>query len=497
MKPFDYIPVATIAEACSLLSEHGPDASVLAGGTDLLIKLRHPSTKPPKVLLDTSRANELGGIIESDGGILIRPLTTHSQLLRSNVLRTFAPCLVSAASTIGSPQIRNRGTIGGNIMNAATCADTVPPLIALGAIVTLQSKTGRRELDLAELFLKPYQTRAKPDELLTAVRFSKLPANARSAFIKLGRRNALSTSRLSVAAILQMNDDGRIGDARIVPGSVFPVWKRVTDAEAMLVGEKPAVKLFAAAGKKVAGQMIKEAGRRWSSEYKEPVIAVLVRRALEQAAVAHPALRDKPAVPQTSRSAVPPISKSATPEHVERLAGLETSNTADLEVCATITTTINGRSHTLAIPAHWTLLDLLRDRLGFTGTKSGCEIGECGACTVLLDGEPVNSCLVLAPQIAGRHVLTVEGLMQRGKLHLLQESFMDCDAVHCGFCTPGTLMSAKALLDLNPHPTETQIRTAISGNLCRCTGYQQIVDAIAAAAKPERTKVSAKASSNP
>jgi carbon-monoxide dehydrogenase small subunit len=101
---------------------------------------------------------------------------------------------------------------------------------------------------------------------------------------------------------------------------------------------------------------------------------------------------------------------------------------------------------------------------------------------VLLDGEPVNSCLVLAPQIAGRHVLTMEGLSQRGKLHPLQESFMDCDAVHCGFCTPGMLMSAKALLDLNPHPTETQIRTAISGNLCRCTGYQQIIDAVAKAA---------------
>ena len=471
MKPFDYIPVATIAEACSLLSEHGPDASVLAGGTDLLIKLRRALTKSPKVLLDTFRANELGGIIESDGGILIRPHTTHSQLLRSNALRTFAPCLVSAASTIGSPQIRNRGTIGGNIMNAATCADTVPPLIALGAIVTLQSKTGRREMDLAELFLKPYQTRARPDELLTAVHFGKLPSNARSAFIKLGRRNALSISRLSVAAILQINDDGKIGDARIVPGSVFPVWKRVTDAEAMLVGEKPAVKLFAAAGKKVAGQMIKEAGRRWSTEYKEPVIAVLVRRALEQAAVAQVS---KPAVPQTSRSAVSPISKSATPVHVERLAGSD--------IRATITATINGRSHTLAVPAHWTLLDLLRDQLGFTGTKCGCEIGECGACTVLLDGEPVNSCLVLAPQIAGRHVLTVEGLSQRGKLHPLQESFMDCDAVHCGFCTPGMLMSAKALLDLNPHPTETQIRTAISGNLCRCTGYQQIVDAVEKAA---------------
>ena len=120
-----------------------------------------------------------------------------------------------------------------------------------------------------------------------------------------------------------------------------------------------------------------------------------------------------------------------------------------------------------------------------TGTKCGCEIGECGACTVLLDGEPVNSCLVLAPQIDGREVLTVEGLAQDGKLHPLQESFLDHDAVHCGFCTPGMLLSAKALLDWNPRPTETEIRTAISGNLCRCTGYQQIVQAIEkAAARP-------------
>ena len=125
-----------------------------------------------------------------------------------------------------------------------------------------------------------------------------------------------------------------------------------------------------------------------------------------------------------------------------------------------------------------TLLEVLRDELGLTGTKCGCEIGECGACTVLLDGQPVNACLVLAPQIAGREVTTVEGLMLDGRLHPLQESFLDHDAVHCGFCTPGMLLSAKALLDQNPHPTEAEIRTAISGNLCRCTGYQQIVDAI-------------------
>ena len=113
---------------------------------------------------------------------------------------------------------------------------------------------------------------------------------------------------------------------------------------------------------------------------------------------------------------------------------------------------------------------LLRDELGLTGTKCGCEVGECGACTVLMNGKAVNSCLVLAPQIDGQEILTVEGLADGDKLHPLQESFLDHDAVHCGFCTPGMLMSAKGLLDENPYPTEEEIRLAISGNLCRCTG---------------------------
>lgn len=143
-----------------------------------------------------------------------------------------------------------------------------------------------------------------------------------------------------------------------------------------------------------------------------------------------------------------------------------------------IHTTINNRNYTLDIPPNQTLLTLLRDGLGLTGTKRGCEIGECGTCTVLIDGDAVNSCLVLAPQIDGKEVLTVEGLMKDGTLDSLQESFMEHDAVHCGFCTPGMLMSAKALLKENPHPDDLEVRTAISGNLCRCTGYVQIVDAI-------------------
>ncbi len=148
-----------------------------------------------------------------------------------------------------------------------------------------------------------------------------------------------------------------------------------------------------------------------------------------------------------------------------------------------IHTTINGRKYELRVAPHQTLLDFLRDELGLTGTKRGCEIGECGACTVLMDGRAVNSCLILLPQIDGREILTVEGLMDDGGLHPLQESFLDHDAVHCGFCTPGMLMSAKALLDQNLHPGGHEIRTAIAGNLCRCTGYVQIVEAIDDAAK--------------
>lgn len=473
MRALEYIRVETVAEACEQLAEHGSDAVLLAGGTDLLINLRHQSAKP-KVLVDISSVRELEGVTESDGTISLKPLTTHACLQRSGLVQGGAPLLVSAAASIGSPQIRARGTLGGNIMNAATCADTVPPLIALGATVTLQSRGGLRELDLPKLFLKPYETKADPDELLTEVRFSKLSSNACSAFVKLGRRNALAISRLSVAAILEFGDDGGIADARLVPGAAFPVWRRVTAAEQMLLGEKPSAKLFAAAGERVAAEMVKETGRRWSTEYKEPVLAVLVRRALEQCAST---VSRKPRSEAVQSAAPRPVQNHSQASTCPSRRLVQSRVAAQVALSATI----NGRAYNLSVPADRTLLDLLREQLGLTGTKCGCEIGECGACTVLLDGEPVNSCLVLAPQIHGRSVLTVEGLANKGKLHPLQSSFLEHHAVQCGFCTPGLLLSAKALLDWNPRPTETEIRTAISGNLCRCTGYQQVIKAIAEA----------------
>ncbi len=156
-----------------------------------------------------------------------------------------------------------------------------------------------------------------------------------------------------------------------------------------------------------------------------------------------------------------------------------------------IQVTVNGELVESAVEPNQTLLQFLREGLELTGTKHGCGLGDCGACTVILDGKPVNSCLVLAVQANGREVLTIEGLAENGNLHPIQQAFVDKGAIQCGFCTPGMILSAKALLDENPKPSEHEIRTAISGNLCRCTGYQKIVEAVQEAAKViERTEVS-------
>lgn len=144
----------------------------------------------------------------------------------------------------------------------------------------------------------------------------------------------------------------------------------------------------------------------------------------------------------------------------------------------TITVRVNGLSRQLEVPGHMTLLQMLREGLALTGTKNGCEAGECGACTVLVDGEPVNSCMMLAVEADGRAVLTVEGLSVEGELGLLQKAFVEANAVQCGFCTPGMLMTAHALLLRNPHPTVEEIKEALVGNLCRCTGYVRIIRAI-------------------
>jgi carbon-monoxide dehydrogenase small subunit len=149
---------------------------------------------------------------------------------------------------------------------------------------------------------------------------------------------------------------------------------------------------------------------------------------------------------------------------------------------ARLTLVVNGEEHELLVPVHKTLLEVLREDLGLTGTKHGCELGECGTCTVLVDGQPILSCLALPVMLQGRAITTVEGMAVDGRLHPLQEAFVELGAAQCGYCTPGMLLTAQALLERTPAPTRQEIREALAGNLCRCTGYTKILDAVELAA---------------
>jgi carbon-monoxide dehydrogenase small subunit len=149
----------------------------------------------------------------------------------------------------------------------------------------------------------------------------------------------------------------------------------------------------------------------------------------------------------------------------------------------TINLSVNGEFEQVDVPSNMTLLDMLREKLALTGTKNGCHAGECGACTVLLNGEPVNSCMVLAVECQDAQITTVEGLAQDGRLDPVQEAIIEAGGVQCGFCTPGVLISARALLDRNPQPSDEEIREALVGNLCRCTGYVRIIESVKQAAR--------------
>lgn len=154
-----------------------------------------------------------------------------------------------------------------------------------------------------------------------------------------------------------------------------------------------------------------------------------------------------------------------------------------------LTLNVNGDTHTLTVKGNALLVNVLRDQLDLAGTKKGCELGDCGSCTVLIDGHPMNSCLVLAMEVEDNDIITIEGVAQNDKLDRLQKSFIKKDAIQCGYCTPGMILAGKALLTNNPNPTEHEVRVAISGNLCRCTGYVNIVKAILDAAEPEPQEV--------
>lgn len=282
MQEFDLHRPKTVAEALDLLAEFGAEARVLAGGTDLMLALRARPGLKLKNIVDLSGLAELSFIREEGDLVKLGPLTTMARVAQSPLIASLAGLLAAAAAAVGSPQIRNRGTIGGNVANAAVCADTVPPLVALEAQVKLERRGGERWLSLPDFITGPNRTVLEPGELLTEIAFAPLPATAGWGFMRLARRQAMAIARLNVAAVLDRDGEGVVTAARISPGAVLARPGRIAAAEEVLLGRRPDPALISRAAAQV-GDTLAAAGRRWSTPYKEPAITALTERAIKQA----------------------------------------------------------------------------------------------------------------------------------------------------------------------------------------------------------------------
>jgi CO/xanthine dehydrogenase FAD-binding subunit len=282
MQKFQFYTPRSVDDALAFLSNNGEQTKIIAGGTDLIPSLRQEDLRPAFVL-NILEIGNLRGISEQDHRIRIGPTTTFTEMIESAVLNRHFPSLVQAAAFVGGPQIRNRGTIGGNIGTASPAADVLPAVLALDGELELQSKrSGTRYIPLSRAIAAPYKPLFQPDEILTGIILPKLNPEARSTFVKLGRRNAMARARMNLSIVLQLDWAERITELRMVPGAVMPVARRAKGAEQKLLGQKPEAALIEASVETLAEEMVQVTGRRWSTEYKVPVLKNIARRLLRQ-----------------------------------------------------------------------------------------------------------------------------------------------------------------------------------------------------------------------
>jgi xanthine dehydrogenase iron-sulfur cluster and FAD-binding subunit A len=480
----EYLNVTTTEEAIHALAEKGERARIVAGATDLILEIERGVRTGIEILIDVTRIPGLDQItIDEDDVIHLGPLVTHNHCVESRLIRARAYPLARAAWEVGAPQIRNRGTIAGNLITASPANDTITPLMALNASVTLQSTKGMRTVPLNAFYKGVRKTVMQPDEMLVDISFPAMNSSARGTFIKLALRRAQAISIIDAAVILDLDAD-TVKSASITLGAVAPTIIHAPEAEAYLVGKPLTDEVFEEAARITMNSTKPIDDIRGSAAYRREMVRVCTLRGLRS-------IRDGQ-------------EQAGMPAEPILLWGKDQSNGnvpgSDQFPASAIHTTINGKKYSFKTGHNKTLLRLLREEGNLIGTKEGCAEGECGACTVFLDGKAVMACLVPAPRAHGAEIVTVEGLanLESGglppemqehtlggtrapalqKLHPVQDAFIQHGAVQCGYCTPGFLMSAAMLLEEKSNPSRNEIEQAITGNLCRCTGYYKIVQAI-------------------
>ncbi len=460
-----YITPSSPQEVVEILAKD-KNARIIAGGTDLILEIERGITQNAQTLIDISRLPLNHITLDEDGTFHLGALVTHNNVAGSKHLRERAYPLARACWEVGANQIRNRATVAGNLITASPANDTITPLMALGASVTLLSTQGQRTVSLDDFYLGVRKTVMRDDEMLIDISFPALDENQRGTFIKLGLRKAQAISIINVGIVLNLNL-GAVEKASITLGAVAPTIIHARDAEAYLVGKKLTEKTIAEAGKLAMAESKPIGDIRGSAAYRKEMVRVNTMRGLR-------ALLNGTEQDDFPRD---PILLSSEQESVNQVAVHQENSP--------IVTTINGEEYIIEGGQDRTLLAVLRDEVGLMGTKEGCGEGECGACTIHLDGKAVMSCLVPAPRAHGAEIVTIEGIADAAleKLHPVQEAFVHEGAVQCGYCTPGFIMSAAKLLEEKPKPSKDEIKQAIAGNLCRCTGYYKIVSAIEEASK--------------
>jgi xanthine dehydrogenase iron-sulfur cluster and FAD-binding subunit A len=472
-----YHTPSSVDGALELLAHYRHKARIIAGATDLMPELNRGFHSEVEALIDITRIPGLDEIhFGSDKQIRLGSLVTHNQVVMSQTVVRNALPLAQASWEVGSPQIRNRGTVAGNLITASPANDTISPLWALGATVKLASVDGQREVPLNQFYRGVRQTVMLPYELLVEISIPALPSSARGVFVKSGLRRAQAISVVHVTVILDF-DGERVRDARIALGSVAPTIISAGEAEEYLAGKRLDEKTIAEAAKLAAAEARPIDDLRGSAQFRNNMIEVMTRRALI-------ALRDG-----KERAHWPerPIALWGKGDgRYPSGAAFESQHEED----AQITCTVNGKTMSAPVSGQPSLMRWLREQGSLTGTKEGCAEGECGACTIFLDGIAVMSCLVPPQRAHGAEIVTIEGLegifrgtdstgSVDGQEHILKQTFVDAGAVQCGYCIPGFIMAGAKLLEEQPRPNSDEIAQALTGNFCRCTGYYKILEAIA------------------
>ena len=461
-----YHTVCSIEDALAILETEKEKARIIAGGTDLVLELKKGLHPEVKTLIDINRISGLDRIWEEGDYVHIGPLVTHNHALVSKTLTKYALPLVKAAQSIGAAQIRNVGTIFGNVITGSPANDTISPLVALNAELLIQSKSENKWVSITDFYRGVRKTILSPTEMLTDLRFKKLRPDHKGSFIKYLLRNIHGISVANVTVILGF-DGELVNDARIALGAVSPTIFRVEKAEKYLLGKTINTETIAETGKLCFEAATPISDIRASEEYRDHILPVLIEKAMNE--IQSGTWKDFPEAP------VLLWGKKHAPSKP-----LEASFYHNVET--PITTVINQKPMRFSTGQNKTLVDLVREEGGLTGTKLGCGEGECGACTLFFNGLSVLSCLIPAPRAHEAQITTIEGVAEEGRLHPVQQAFIEEGAVQCGYCTPGFIMSAVKLLEEKPSPSQQEIREGLAGNICRCTGYYSIIRAVERAA---------------